>query len=268
MSVAVERGARRPHLAEGSGGDAMSGALLGPAYDDDEIREQLDRFGAVYESLDRDALTGVVAAELAEGRIVGWHQGRMEFGPRALGARSIIGDPRDPRMQTTMNLKIKFRESFRPFAPAVLAEDAKDYFELTQPSPYMLIVAPVAEAQRVEPAGADGATGLDLLKTVRSTIPAVTHVDRSARVQTVTAESNEPFHRLLRAFKEQTGCPVLVNTSFNVRGEPIVNTPAEAYACFMRTDIDLLVIGDFLLRKSGQPEWTEHRDWRTEIPLD
>lgn len=203
------------------------------------------------------------------GKVVGWFQGRMEFGPRALGNRSILADPRDPAMQSTLNLKTKFRESFRPFAPAVLAEDAKDWFDLPQESPYMLLTAQVAAAQRREcGAAADGATGLDLLRVPRSTIPAVTHVDGSARVQTVSAERHPRFHALLTAFRDRTGCPVLVNTSFNVRGEPIVRDVEEAYACFMRTRIDLLVLGDFLLDKRDQPEWREEGDWRVTIPRD
>ncbi|MBN0049114.1 carbamoyltransferase [Streptomyces actuosus] len=265
QAVAMERGVRRDHL--GTGRDAMSGALLGPAYDDAEIARYLESHGIPHRRLDEAALVGAVADGLAEGKIVGWFQGRMEFGPRALGARSIIGDPRNPAMQSAMNLKIKFRESFRPFAPAVLEPDAKDYFDLPQSSPYMLVVSQVAAAQRTEAAHTT-ATGLDLLKVQRSTIPAVTHVDHSARVQTVTEHSNAPFHRLLTAFKERTGCPVLVNTSFNVRGEPIVNTPHDAYTCFMRTDIDMLALGTFLLEKHEQPAWTETSDWREEIPLD
>jgi carbamoyltransferase len=266
LSVAAERGAPRPRLGDGQ--DAMSGALLGPSYSDEEIASYLDARGAPYTRLGPDALAGEVAKALAAGRIVGWFQGRMEFGPRALGARSILGDPRDPAMQTDMNMKIKFRESFRPFAPSVLAADAGEYFDLRQDSPYMLVVAPVAAAQRVEPDDATQATGLDLLRMPRSTIPAVTHVDSSARVQTVTETGSPDYHRLLVAFKRATGCPVLVNTSFNVRGEPIVNTPHDAYTCFMRTDIDLLALGGFLLDKSAQPPWREDGDWREAIPLD
>jgi carbamoyltransferase len=266
LAVAAQRGAAREHLA--TGGDGMAGSLLGPAYSDDEIGAYLDSNAIPYTRLEPDALAHRVATELAAGKIAGWFQGRMEFGPRALGARSILGDPRDPAMQSAMNLKIKFRESFRPFAPSVLADDAKDYFDLGQESPYMLIVAGVAVAQRVETADADGATGLDLLRVQRSTIPAVTHVDSSARVQTVNKHSNPAFHQLLTAFREETGCPVLVNTSFNVRGEPIVNSPAEAYACFMRTNIDLLAMGGFLLDKAKQPKWREDKDWRETIPLD
>jgi len=266
MAVAAERGATRPQL--GTGQDLMSGALLGPAYSDAEIRAWLDANDLTYTRLDPDAMAATVADELAEGKIVGWFQGRMEFGPRALGARSIIGDPRNPDMQSAMNLKIKFRESFRPFAPSVLAPDAKEYFDLTQDSPYMLLVAQVAAGQRVETRDTAGLTGIDLLKVPRSTIPAVTHVDGSARVQTVTPESNPAYHRLLAAFKEATGCPVLVNTSFNVRGEPIVRSPQEAYTCFMRTNIDLVALGSFLLAKPDQPEWREDTDWRDAIPLD
>ncbi|GAA3015933.1 carbamoyltransferase [Streptosporangium longisporum] len=266
LVVASERGAPRAHL--GTGRDGMSGSLLGPAYDDEAIGAYLDAEGIPYTRLEPDELARRVAAELARGRIAGWFQGRMEFGPRALGARSILGDPRDTGMQSEMNLKIKFRESFRPFAPSVLASDAKDYFDLKQDSPYMLVVAGVSAAQRIEAADTGGATGLDLLRVQRSTIPAVTHVDSSARVQTVTEHNNPAYHRLLAAFKEETGCPVLVNTSFNVRGEPIVNSPREAYACFMRTNIDLLAMGGFLLDKTAQPEWREENDWREAIPLD
>ncbi|PBC82105.1 carbamoyltransferase [Streptomyces sp. 2224.1] len=265
LAVAMEGGAERTHL--GSGGDAMSGALLGPAYGDEEIQAYLDGAGVPYTRFQADALAARAAAELARGKVVGWFQDRMEFGPRALGARSILGDPRDTEMQSAMNQKIKFRESFRPFAPAVLDTDAEDYFELKQESPYMLVVADVAAAQRL-PAEDSGARGLERLKVHRSTIPAVTHVDMSARVQTVSQEANPAFHRLLTAFKAETGCPVLVNTSFNVRGEPIVRSPEEAYRCFMRTRIDVLVLGSFLLLKEDQPAWSEDGDWRDEIPLD
>ncbi|MFE3598457.1 carbamoyltransferase [Streptomyces sp. NPDC059142] len=266
LSAAARRGAPRAH--PGSGADAMSGALLGPAFDDEEIGAYLDRHAIPYSRPGRDALVKEVAAALADGKVVGWFQGRMEFGPRALGSRSILGDPRDPDMQSTMNLKIKFRESFRPFAPAVLASDAGDYFDLRQDSPYMLLVAGIAPEQRVAAPGAAEVSGLDLLRVPRSTLPAVTHVDSSARVQTVDEDSQPLFHDLLTAFRRQTGCPVLINTSFNVRGEPIVHTPREAYACFMRTGIDLLALGGHLLRKDGQPAWRETADWREEIPLD
>ncbi|MFJ4624491.1 carbamoyltransferase [Streptomyces sp. NPDC088812] len=267
LAVALERGAGRPHL--GSGRDAMSGSLLGPSYGARETREFLDGVGAVYTELDPRDTPGAVADRLAQGAITGWFQGRMEFGPRALGARSILGDPRDADMQSAMNLKIKFRESFRPFAPSVLREDVKEYFDLPQESPYMLVVAGVAPSQRLAvEESADDVTGLDLLKVRRSTIPAVTHVDHSARVQTVGEQDNPAYHRLLSAFKERTGCPVLVNTSFNLRGEPIVNTPRDAYTCFMRSNIDVLVLGDLLLEKKDQPAWRETEDWREAIPLD
>ncbi|WP_194892125.1 carbamoyltransferase family protein [Catenulispora pinisilvae] len=265
LAVAMEHGAGRDHV--GTGQDAMSGALLGPAFSDAQIAEYLRGRGIAHHRLDPADLVGDVAAALADGKIVGWFQNRMEFGPRALGARSILGDPRDPAMQSAINLKTKFRESFRPFAPAVLAEDAKDYFDLSQESPYMLLVAQVAAARQL-PVTDSGATGIDLLHVQRSTIPAVTHVDCSARVQTVSAVGNPGYHELLSAFKARTGCPVLVNTSFNVRGEPIVNSPHDAYTCFMRTNIDMLAMGNFLLHKSEQPAWSEEGDWRTEIPLD
>ncbi|MFI9754352.1 carbamoyltransferase [Streptomyces collinus] len=267
LAESHHRGAPRSHA--GSGRDAMAGALLGPACSDQEIEDFLADGGYPAVRMPERALMERVAAELAAGRVVGWCQGRMEFGPRALGNRSILADPRDPVMQSALNLKIKFRESFRPFAPAVLAEDAKDWFELPQESPYMLLTAQVAAARRQECGHPPrGTSGLELLRIPRSTIPAVTHVDGSARVQTVTAEHNPRFHALLTAFRERTGCPVLVNTSFNVRGEPIVRDAREAYACFMRTRIDLLVLGDFLLNKRDQPEWREEGDWRAAIPMD
>lgn len=266
LAVAMDRGAGRAHV--GTGRDAMSGALLGPAYSDDQIAAYLTAGGIPYRRLEPAALAAEVAKAIAAGKVVGWFQGRMEFGPRALGARSILGDARDPQTQSVMNLKIKFRESFRPFAPSVLADDAKDFFDLPQDSPYMLVVAPVAEAARRTGVADSGLAGLDLLKVPRSVIPAVTHVDYSARVQTVRHRDNPAYHQLLLALKEETGSSVVVNTSFNVRGEPIVNTPHEAYTCFMRTNIDLLALGGFLLRKSDQPEWKEELDWRTEVPLD
>ncbi|WP_274918802.1 carbamoyltransferase family protein [Streptomyces sp. WZ-12] len=268
LAESHRRGAPRTHVRRRA--DAMAGALLGPGYSDRAVEEFLTRGGYPARRLPERELVDRVAAELARGRVVGWFQGRMEFGPRALGNRSILADPRNPTMQSTLNRKTKFRESFRPFAPAVLAEDAKDWFDLTQESPYMLLTAQVAAAQRREPesAGTEAVTGLDLLRVPRSTIPAVTHVDGSARVQTVTAQHNARFHALLTAFRDRTGCPVLVNTSFNVRGEPIVRDPEEAYACFMRTQIDLLALGDFLLDKRDQPPWCEEEDWRAAIPVD
>ncbi|TYB41834.1 carbamoyltransferase [Actinomadura chibensis] len=255
----------RAHVRRGS--DAMRGARLGPGYDDRRIQEFLEANDLPHTRLSPAELSRRTAAELADGKVVGWFQGRMEFGPRALGGRSVLGDARNPAMQSALNQKIKFRESFRPFAPVVLAEDAHEYFRLRQPSPYMLLVAPVAERQRRPARGRPGG-GLELLRIQRSTIPAVTHVDFSARVQTLTRDHDPALHRLLGDFKARTGCSVLVNTSFNVRGEPIVATPQDAYRCFMRTDIDLLAMGSFLLDKSEQPEWTEDGDWRERIPLD
>ncbi len=201
--------------------------------------------------------------------MIGWFQGRMEFGPRALGARSIIGDARSPKMQEVMNLKIKFRESFRPFAPSVLRDRVAEYFELDRESPYMLLVAPVARAQRREPAdGGQNLFGLQKLLTVRSLIPAVTHVDYSARIQTVTEREHPMYYRLIREFDRKSGCPVIINTSFNVRGEPIVCTPEHAYLCFMRTNMDYLVLGNFLLEKTEQKPLDKDIDWLKEFELD
>ncbi len=236
--------------------DGQSGSLLGPAYSDAQIERFLRSVGARFERVDDDeALCEAVAAELDAGAVVGWFQGRMEYGPRSLGARSLLGDPRNPAMQATMNLKIKFRESFRPFAPSVLADRAADYFDMPRAtaSPYMLLVAPVTADQRVGVAGeGDHLFGIDKLKVPRSTIPAVTHVDGSARVQTVDEVRNPLYHRLLSAFERRTGCPVLINTSFNVRGEPIVESPADAYRGFLATGVDVLALGHFLVRKADQ----------------
>ena len=250
-------------------GDGMKGAYLGPEFSPAEIEEFLRAAGAVYERLERDALLERVAALLAEEKIVGWFNGRMEFGPRALGARSILGDPRSPRMQAQMNLKIKFREGFRPFAPSVLRERVSDYFELDTDSPYMLLVAPVKRERQIPMTAEQRALwGIDQLNVVRSDIPAVTHIDYSARVQTVTRDTNPDYYDLIKAFERRTGCAVLVNTSFNVRGEPIVCTPEDAYRCFMRTHIDYLVLGPYLLDKAAQPAWKETGDWRREFQLD
>ena len=236
-----------------SGTDAMRGALLGPAFSLDEIRVTLDAAGARYEMLADDALIDTTAEALAAGQAVGWFQGRMEFGPRALGSRSILADARSPTMQKTLNLKVKHRESFRPFAPSVLREDVADWFELDRDSPYMLLVVDVKAGRRKLPAEAqDALFGIDRLNVPRSDVPAVTHVDYSARVQTVDRETNPRYHALLEAFKARTGCPVIVNTSFNVRGEPIVCTPADAFRCFMGTNLDCLAIGNCFLRKEEQ----------------
>ncbi|MFI9828504.1 carbamoyltransferase [Streptomyces sp. NPDC051913] len=283
-ALLAQRGPARARSHTRTGRDAMRASRLGPRFDDDRIQAYLDASAIPHRRLGPEELSRAVAGQLAEGKVVGWFQGRMEFGPRALGSRSILGDPRDPAMQSAMNQKIKFRESFRPFAPAVLAERAKEYFELGQPSPYMLIVARIAAQQQLaerDPGESSGpaseqasgpasgqVSGLELLKVPRSTVPAVTHVDRSARVQTVDAEQDPAFHRLLTEFDRLTGCPVLVNTSFNVRGEPIVATPEDAYRCFMRTNIDTLAIGGFLIEKAQQPAWPENDNWRELIPLD
>ena len=238
--------------------DGQSGSFLGPQCDEASIRQYLERVHAPFEQItDEDALCRRVAELIAAGKVVGWVYGRMEFGPRSLGARSILGDARNPEMQSVMNLKIKFRESFRPFAPVVLQDRVQDYFE-TRPhesSPYMLLVAPVRSEHRTPSAPDDGRmSGLDKLKTVRSTIPAVTHVDYSARLQTVDAARHGRFHRLLKSFEALTGCPVMINTSFNVRGEPIVCRPDEAYRCFLATNIDVLALEDFVLMKERQPK--------------
>ncbi len=249
--------------------DGMSGSLLGPDYSPEQIQAALDECGAVYHRLPQAELDGRVIASIERGGVIGWFQGRMEFGPRALGSRSILGDPRRADTQSTMNLRIKFRESFRPFAPVVLEEHAAEYFDIVDESPYMLMVSPVAPAIRKQLAGAQqNLTGIDRLKVVRSDLPAITHVDFSARVQTVDRERNPRLRALLERFHDRSGCPVLVNTSFNVRGEPIVNTPFEAYRCFMRTHMDTLAIGDFYLDKSEQPHFEEEVDWREEVPLD
>jgi len=259
-SAAAIRGARS---------DAMSGSYLGPEFTAGQIQSSLDAAGARYVRVNSADLAGRVAPLLADEKVVGWFQGRMEFGPRALGARSILGDPRSPRMQSVMNLKIKFRESFRPFAPSVLRERVGEYFEMDSDSPYMLLVAPVQSDQRIPmTSDQDQLFGIEKLNIPRSNIPAVTHVDYSARVQTVRREENPLYYDLLRAFGALTGCPVLVNTSFNVRGEPIVCTPDEAFTCFMRTEMDYLVLGDFILDKREQGDFMETKAWQEEFQLD
>ena len=248
--------------------DTMHGAFLGPEFSRDEIRAALDAAGARYETLADDALIDVTAEALAAGKAVGWFQGRMEFGPRALGNRSILGDARSPIMQKTLNLKVKHRESFRPFAPSVLRSDVKDWFDLDRDSPYMLLVANVKPERRKSATTAQsGLFGIDLLNVPRSTIPAVTHVDYSARVQTVHRETNPRYYVLLQSFKAKTGCPVIVNTSFNVRSEPIVCTPADAFRCFMGTDIDCLAVGNYFLRKEAQDP-ALRRDYVDSFELD
>ncbi|MDE2742446.1 MAG: carbamoyltransferase [Gemmatimonadota bacterium] len=249
--------------------DAMRGALLGPEYRDEEIYQCFEEQAGVAHKLAEDELPVRVAELLAAGKVVGFFQGRMEFGPRALGARSILGDPRSTQMQSVMNLKIKFRESFRPFAPTVLRECVHEFFELDADSPYMLQVAPV-KAERQIPMSEDQQRlfGIDKLNVPRSDMPAVTHVDYSARVQTLRRQDHPRYYDVIRAFQSLTGYPVVVNTSFNVRGEPIVQSPEDAYRCFMRTEMDFLVIGSYILDKKDQPQWQEELDWQEEFELD
>jgi carbamoyltransferase len=252
-----------------NGSDHMQGAFLGPQFSNDDIRAYLDGIGAKYVRLEDAHLMPQLAELLEQEYVLGWFQGRMEFGPRALGGRSIIGDPRSKRMQSVMNLKIKYRESFRPFAPSVLAERVSDYFELDRQSPYMLLVAPVSKQIRIPMTeNQQQLFGIEKLQVPRSEIPAITHVDYSARVQTVQQATNPRFYDLLKAFAARTGCPVLVNTSFNVRGEPIVCTPEDAYRCFMRTEMDYLVLENYLLAKREQPAWNKDDSWKQEFELD
>lgn len=249
--------------------DAMRAALLGPEYGDDEIYQCIEQQAGVAQKLAEDELPVRTAELLAAGKVVGFFQGRMEFGPRALGARSILGDPRSAAMQSLMNRKIKFRESFRPFAPTVLRECVREFFELDADSPYMLQVAPIkAERQIPMSEGQQQLFGIDKLNVPRSDMPAVTHVDYSARVQTLRRRDNPRYYDVIRAFQSLTGYPVVVNTSFNVRGEPIVQSPRDAYRCFMRTEMDFLLLGSYLLNKKDQPQWREERDWQAEFELD
>jgi len=249
--------------------DGMKGSYLGPQHPETEIEEFLQSRGLRYTKQSRNELPKVVADLLAGGKIIGLHQGRMEFGPRALGGRSILGDPRSPEMQSVMNLKVKYRESFRPFAPSVLREQLVDWFELDAESPYMLLVADVAESKRRKMTASEEALwGIDKLNVKRSEIPAVTHVDYSARIQTVRHETNPLYWEIIESFRQRTGCPVVVNTSFNVRGEPIVCTPEDSYRCFMRTEMDFLVLETCILDKKEQPEFVETKDWKTQFKLD
>ena len=247
----------------------MQGAYLGPRYTNEDIEQFLQGKEAPYRRLSDDVLFPLLAEELDAGKIVGWFQGRMEFGPRALGARSIIGDARNPKMQSVMNLKIKYRESFRPFAPSVLRERVSDYFALDADSPYMLLVAPVLEKRRIQMTEEQRSLwGIELLNVPRSDIPAATHVDYSARIQTVHEETNPRYYKLLKAFDAITGCGLLVNTSFNVRNEPIVCSPEDAYRCFMRSAIDILVLENCLLYKTEQKPLEEDTNWQQEFELD
>ena len=258
----------RAQLRPSARGDRMQGSLLGPSYSQADVERRLAGVGARFDVSTEDDAIETAAEALAGQQAVGWFQGRMEFGPRALGNRSILGDPRSPAMQRNLNLKIKYRESFRPFAPAVLAECVSDCFELEAESPYMLLVADVKKSRRRPMTAAEEALfGIDKLNIVRSDLPAITHVDYSARVQTVHAETNPSFHRLIARFRDKTGCPVLVNTSFNVRGEPIVNTPEDAFRCFMGTELDLLVVGNCVLKKTEQDATLKH-DYSAAFELD
>jgi len=247
----------RERAAPVAGRSLQGGSFLGPTFSDEEIQSYLETHGYPYRKLEPQERGELIAEALADGKVVGHFSGRAEFGPRALGARSILADARSPDMQATLNLKIKYRESFRPFAPAVLAERVSDYFELDRQSPYMLLVAPVKAERRLPFSPVPGEDLLPVVRTARSDVPAITHVDYSARIQTISAEDHPQFYEVLRAFESRTGCAVIVNTSFNVRGEPIVNTPYDAYRCFMRTELDVLVMGNCLLLKPEQPAWPE-----------
>jgi len=252
-----------------NGRDLQRGSYLGPAYSNKEIKDFLENYKLSYDCLDPEALLDKTTDLLVKEKVIGWFQGAMEFGPRALGNRSIIGDPRSPRMQRKINLKIKFRESFRPFASSVLSEKVHEWFEIDRESPYMLLVAEVRkEKQKGQTKKELRLRGINKLNTVRSDVPAVTHVDYSARIQTVNKEDNPLFHALIKKFYEKTGCPMIVNTSFNVRGEPIVQSPLDAYKCFMRTEIDALVMGNFILYREVQPEFHDDIDWRQIYELD
>jgi carbamoyltransferase len=249
--------------------DFMQGSYLGPRYDDDYIANFLKRRNIPYAKLNEEEIPERIADLIAQEKVVGWFQGRMEFGPRALGSRSIIGDARSPKMQEVMNLKIKFRESFRPFAPSVIEEKVSEYFELDRESPYMLLVAPVKkEIKREMTEEEQKLFGLDKLHVVRSVIPAITHIDYSARIQTVNKETNPLYYQMIKKFDEKYGCAVIINTSFNVRGEPIVCTPEDAHRCFMRTNMDYLIMGNFLLDKKDQKPLEHDSDWRKEFELD
>jgi len=258
----------QPRILDASGGDAMKGSYLGPCFDQEDIERRLRKVGACFQVLDDEAIIEASATALAEEKALGWFQGRMEFGPRALGGRSILGDARSPSMQSVLNLKVKYRESFRPFAPSVLVEDVADWFELDSDSPYMLLVADVARSKRFAmTAEQDALFGIEKLNVPRSQIPAVTHVDYSARIQTVHAETNPRYHALIARFKEKTGCPVIVNTSFNVRGEPIVGTPEDAFRCFMGTEIERLAAGNCFLLKEEQDDSLK-QNYETKFDLD
>jgi carbamoyltransferase len=248
--------------------DGMKGAYLGPRYETEDTEQRLRAVGAVFTTVSDPEVIELTSQALADGKAIGWHQGRMEFGPRALGGRSIIADPRSPAVQKQLNLKVKYRESFRPFAPSVLREDVSDWFDIQSDSPYMLLVADVDKSRQIPMAPEQEALfGIDKLNVPRSTIPAVTHVDYSARIQTVHAETNPRYHALISRFKQLTGCPVLVNTSFNVRGEPIVSTPEDAFHCLMGTEIEFLAVGNCILRKEHQ-DMALKQDYTAKYELD
>ncbi|MDZ7818384.1 MAG: carbamoyltransferase N-terminal domain-containing protein [Aliarcobacter sp.] len=249
--------------------DKMQGSYLGPKFSENEIREYLDKVNAKYQFIeDEDKLIDIVSSEIANEKVIGWHYDRMEFGPRALGHRSILGDARSKHMQSTMNLKIKFRESFRPFAPSVLKEKVNEWFDLDKNSPYMLFVAHVKRNKCYEiTTEEEKFLGIEKLNLLRSNIPAVTHIDYSARIQTVDKEINSRYYKLISKFEEKTACPIIINTSFNVRGEPIVCTPQDSYTCFMRTDIDILIIDNFILYKKVQPKFNDKKNWQDEFKL-
>jgi len=254
--------------AKPNGHDSQKGSYLGPAFSNEEIEAFFKSKSYPYHNLNADNRSRIIAEQINQGKIVGYMAGRMEFGPRALGARSIIGDPRREDTQTVMNLKIKYRESFRPFAPSVLEEKAAEYFDIDRPSPYMLLVADVKEERRHPQPSKDGMPMLERLKVKRSDIPAVTHLDYSARLQSVSKKDKPDYHAVISEFEQLTGCAVVVNTSFNVRGEPIICTPEDAYRCFMRTEMDVLVVENCMLFKEEQPLWEEKGDWRNELELD
>ncbi len=252
-----------------NGRDLQKGSYLGPHYSNEEIKEFLSRHSLPHQYLEDEKLYDFVSDQIIQEKVIGWFQGRMEFGPRALGSRTIIGDARSPQMQKKMNLKIKFREGFRPFAPSVLAEKVSEWFEIDRESPYMLLVAEVKkEKQRKMTSDENNLWGIDQLNVIRSDVPAITHIDYSARLQTVNKLDNPRYHALINNFYEKTGCPVIVNTSFNVRGEPIVQSPLDAYKCFMRTGIDVLVLENFILNKEDQPRFNDDIDWRQKYELD
>ncbi|MBN1466894.1 hypothetical protein JXA02_14165, partial [candidate division KSB1 bacterium] len=257
------------NIRRANGRDSQSASLLGPEFDNDAIRRFLEEKAIPFVDLSDSELIDKTAELMTEENVIGWFQGRMEFGPRALGGRSIIGDARSPHMQSRMNLKIKYRESFRPFAPTVLQERVADYFDIDRASPYMLLVATVKkEKRRRMSEDEERLWGIDKLNVVRSKVPAITHVDYSARLQTVSKEENGRYYQLIKRFAEKTGCPVIINTSFNVRGEPIVCTPQDAYTCFMHTEMDYLVLGNFILDKKEQARFADNSDWKKQYELD